>query len=1196
MTSLENTFPLAPFLTSLSIDGIHVTLNDYNRVSLLLKTGGPWTIKLLRGALVALLVQDVQQEEKFLRKFDGFFPPSAGFDDGVSIDIERALEDLRSLNHVRRARVPDPVSQPTPSPSTTARVQKIGFWLNLRAKVRRSPTVLVLTVSALAIGAGFYFSARPLLEVDDSKLVETPRRVLPTASSIDVTGVGSPLALSIDRTWKDAAGVIVLFVVPTGLIALVLWALKRRDHIQPPEWDGCKPRNFSLGKIGDRPAPRLDSTTLDHLADSMSYFQSEQLSRRLNVRASVEASGRKGGLPNMIFHRRKQLRTVYILEDEFAKAMARSSVSKELAEGLQRRGINVAYGKFYGTLSQFRTSDGSIHLLDDMDSHRKEFLVLIFSDGKFLRCNRDAFDLETLSRWPMVAWLELRERQFWDESTALIAHYKIATYPASRIGLIQAIEQFLSEQGKQNDCDDDRMNWKGEPAFVESYLHDYVERLMGDALLWVQACSMIQPITLGLADALRLEFQSQVPPERIERLLMLPGTTHSLAGVRFSIPVLAVLRSGFVVRWDEKKQEEILSFLLDTIKKVEPVEQDSLAHLAWEWSLERVRLEIAPDKALKRLAALDKTPLGNAIRSELQQIVLPDAKLTDGHSVNPTRVPLRVKPRSHQGQRHLSRLAERSSGDGSKLGKDNTLSLTFASIDELADLDAVIVGRFINLLRRMFKAPGETVAAILSLVVIPYLAWLMLFDTIYALVLFDRSARKQKSETGRAPADSQLEVEPGRLELKHAKSGRQYSRTVTITPKVESWQMGRVYGSSDWIDPEIEFWACDSVIAEGKWSDQRHLGHPPIQSRKIRPAPSLRVTISTARMKPGPHSGAIVFSSFSGERKEIPVSIRILESRFSKLLSWLTANRCIQLYIDSLILICSGVLAYQILPPNWINRLHNEPPVLERVEAVENDRSDKGLLLHALASDADGDQFVYEWSSRPPVRISSISDDVDRDDAPDVLARASVRLEAGTQQQRIEVRIQLTDSRGGKAYYSTIVDLTATALSSNEQYMIYVGRFSTAEKAAELVARLDIMFLSARTQKSTLSDTLYRVAIGPYNLLGDAEREAAELESQGLEAVMIVQLSGTAPPPDSADDRYVVQVGTGFGTAEKADELTAQLRRRYLSAYTQNPTPPETLYRVRLGLYNSRSDASDMAFELVRRGFKGVMIFPWRGN
>lgn len=88
----------------------------------------------------------------------------------------------------------------------------------------------------------------------------------------------------------------------------------------------------------------------------------------------------------------------------------------------------------------------------------------------------------------------------------------------------------------------------------------------------------------------------------------------------------------------------------------------------------------------------------------------------------------------------------------------------------------------------------------------------------------------------------------------------------------------------------------------------------------------------------------------------------------------------------------------------------------------------------------------------------------------------------------------------------------------------------------------------------------------------------------------------TQPPASSSETRYIVQVGASFGTAEKANELTAQLRKKYVSAHTQNPSGADTLYRVRIGPYGNREDAQQVANELASQGFKGVMIFPLTGN
>jgi cell division protein FtsN len=105
-------------------------------------------------------------------------------------------------------------------------------------------------------------------------------------------------------------------------------------------------------------------------------------------------------------------------------------------------------------------------------------------------------------------------------------------------------------------------------------------------------------------------------------------------------------------------------------------------------------------------------------------------------------------------------------------------------------------------------------------------------------------------------------------------------------------------------------------------------------------------------------------------------------------------------------------------------------------------------------------------------------------------------------------------------------------------------------------------------------------------------------QNQNSQAGRATASSVPAQPPQQApsDARYIVQVGASFGTAEKANELTTQLQPKYRSAHTQNPTGSDTLYRVFIGPYNSREDAQQIANELAGQGFKGVMIFPWKGN
>lgn len=370
----------------------------------------------------------------------------------------------------------------------------------------------------------------------------------------------------------------------------------------------------------------------------MGYFQSEQAGKVLNVPVSIAATGRNGGIPMLEFYKRKQIRSLLILEDAFAEAMAWHPIARELAEGMSQRAVPVLYGRFNGSPEQFKTADGSVNRLEDLEDQRRGYLLLIFTDGKGIDRHTGTFALEALGRWPMVAWMELREPAWWDETSALPTRYGIPIYPATPAGLMQAVSRFLTEQSSQKDFSDDAANRQGLPLHTETKLDAYVEQLLGDALLWAQDCAMLQPMSLGLADALRRRFHPHLPPERMDRLLALPGTTQNISGAHFSNEILKVLRNSFLQRRDEHEQEEVLKFILEKIQQAKPHENDSPAHLAWEAVKERVRLELEPDDNLERLAQLAKTKLGDSISAGLENYGFPG---------EPDKIPLHHRPRKN---------------------------------------------------------------------------------------------------------------------------------------------------------------------------------------------------------------------------------------------------------------------------------------------------------------------------------------------------------------------------------------------------------------------------------------------------------------------------------------------------------------------------------------------------------------------
>ena len=125
-----------------------------------------------------------------------------------------------------------------------------------------------------------------------------------------------------------------------------------------------------------------------------------------------------------------------------------------------------------------------------------------------------------------------------------------------------------------------------------------------------------------------------------------------------------------------------------------------------------------------------------------------------------------------------------------------------------------------------------------------------------------------------------------------------------------------------------------------------------------------------------------------------------------------------------------------------------------------------------------------------------------------------------------------------------------------------------------------------------LSITRHSRATGPETSTGSkgAASSTASNDQKGA------QSRSSPAPEDDQNSRFIVHVAT-FGTAEQADQLTRELRRKYLSADTQQPAKGgDTLYRVNIGPYKSRADAEQVARELQGEGRKGIMVLPQNSN
>ena len=113
-----------------------------------------------------------------------------------------------------------------------------------------------------------------------------------------------------------------------------------------------------------------------------------------------------------------------------------------------------------------------------------------------------------------------------------------------------------------------------------------------------------------------------------------------------------------------------------------------------------------------------------------------------------------------------------------------------------------------------------------------------------------------------------------------------------------------------------------------------------------------------------------------------------------------------------------------------------------------------------------------------------------------------------------------------------------------------------------------------------------RDALGGIHQSDNPSRPVQAANHQGQERAA---QASDEPPGDAG---YILQVA-GFGTADKANQLVAELRRKYKSAHAQAPAGDDAIYRVLIGPYPTRAETDQVAGELAAQGMKGVMILSW---
>lgn len=666
-------FPLEPFLASLAADGIRLSPRDYDRIALALRAWpGGWTGDRIADVLCPLLATSSETDEMLRRRCADFFrlplEAESRFD---GIDVPRALQELTTVGkgtpggEPGRLGVSDGCASGEDTPESGGkddeggvRLERTGYISGMRAYGRNLNEIMYTAREDISL----IFLMKPRLAIfillsSSVSLIIFMACVSWYLKEEFAKFVSDIFGINIESdTAKFFAVIAIAFTFAiygnfykyihgkirkiSARLAIKMARRPSQSLYVTDDAENC------LSSPTDHcpPNPRLGAAGIDALADGIGRFTSAAVSQVLDVPGTVRASTRAGGVPDLCFRLHRRDRQVVVLEDRSAESLAWNHAAAELADGLEKRGIRVLRGWFRGTPVACHHEDGRDLHLDELEDSRDGHLILLLSDSQGLRAAHRPL-LEDLARWPCVAWLELRDSQLWDEGTALAANAGLPVLPASDAGLEQLARLHLSERGGARPTPAPAV---ARAAFLDPYspaLCARMDYLLGDALSWAQDCAMVQPIGFGLADELRRAFHGGVPPERIDRLLALPGTERSAGGLIFAQPVLAVLAEGFATMRDAQEQERVLDFIEEAIRRTEPPRppegSTTIPHLTWRWTMARIRLERDPDATAEELKRLSATPLLDSMKDTLEcRTIRRDAHDGEG------RIPLRRAPRS----------------------------------------------------------------------------------------------------------------------------------------------------------------------------------------------------------------------------------------------------------------------------------------------------------------------------------------------------------------------------------------------------------------------------------------------------------------------------------------------------------------------------------------------------------------------
>ncbi|MDX0009827.1 hypothetical protein GOC40_24690 [Sinorhizobium meliloti] len=600
----SESWPIRRLVAQLRAMDVSVGPKEAEQVFFVAASSSHWERDRLRRVVSGLLARNDMDRVRFDAAFDSVFPPALShvdpFADSAALSIATGgqtglwpMKDTATASDGDLDPLPPPVD-----PSPKSAVGKLAVVV-AEVATKLLTDRLGMAIAALGVCGLIALGLRSGTEFEPP--VDTPSVVPLTA-------------------WAFAGFAAAALFAP-ALLA-VRWMTRSEPVItrwrSPPPPAGVVA--FRIGLVGGPPPLAIDAERGKVIGDLFAYSAGSEDTRLLDVDRTIDAVVNAGGYPTIRHPAERILPVIVVLVDTTSPARVWNSLPEELTETLLRRGLDVRLRRFQGSLhagsadAPAPTKAGSEILAMAEDEHN--LATLCFSDGARWR-DADTQILQRLAAQGPVFWFDDRDRELWDYSLEGLRHAHIKIWEATAAAVEEALRAaYAPGHGIGTPAAGARAALRRRRTFLtggetagprvsEILLQDEVFSLLGSALGWAAHCAILEPMSYGLADAIRQRFHPDLPWIAFSRLAALPGTSVGVEGIRYQGAVRSLLLANMAQQEPTATREAVVELIAAKLAHARHgLPPDSPAQALADLAIARVSLHSKPDEAVRDLVRI----------------------------------------------------------------------------------------------------------------------------------------------------------------------------------------------------------------------------------------------------------------------------------------------------------------------------------------------------------------------------------------------------------------------------------------------------------------------------------------------------------------------------------------------------------------------------------------------------------------